>query len=148
MFSNGCTTLRSLLVTFYACLCDRILFNPFSTSVLTSPFLFWSLMPPSFCWDRFPNPFCEIYRLPACLFNSVPSVLLVQTCLQSNLFKIYRCVQAVSCSPQILPRQQPFFLLQYAVKPTPKSMQTDSKNLLHGIDGPHSRIELMMLPFF
>jgi hypothetical protein len=95
-------------------------------------------VPKSILWDR----------LPACLFNSGPFVLLVQTCLQSNLFKIYRCVQAVSCSPQILPRQQPFFLLQNAVKPTPKSMQTDSKNLLHGIDGPHSRIELMMLPFF
>ena len=71
-----------------------------------------------FCWDRFPNPFCETGC--ACLFNSGPSALLVQTCLQSNLFKIYRCFHAVSCSPQSCPDSSRF---SYVVELIPKSMR-------------------------
>ena len=47
VFSNGCATRRGVLVTFDACLCDRILI-PFSASVLSRPFL-WFLCTKQIC---------------------------------------------------------------------------------------------------
>ena len=88
VFSNGCATRRGVLVTFDACLCDRILI-PFSASVLSRPFLWFSMYKTKMQYFRtlaesshqlYPRDFCsamaskhsEVYFwLYACLGDSI-----------------------------------------------------------------------------